>query len=70
MTIPARRSAQPRIVSEYTLPAQLTPLIGREQEVAAVCALLHHPHVRLVTLTGAGGIGQNAPWIANGSGTA
>jgi hypothetical protein len=33
------------------LPAQLTPLIGREQEVAAVCTLLHRPHLRLVTLT-------------------
>jgi hypothetical protein len=32
------------------LQAQLTPLIGREQEVAAVCTLLHHPHVLLVTL--------------------
>jgi predicted ATPase/DNA-binding CsgD family transcriptional regulator/tRNA A-37 threonylcarbamoyl transferase component Bud32/Tfp pilus assembly protein PilF len=40
------------------LPAQLTPLIGREQEVAAGCALLRHPEVRLVTLTGSGGIGK------------
>jgi predicted ATPase/DNA-binding CsgD family transcriptional regulator len=40
------------------LPAQLTPLIGREQEVAAVCTLLQQPQVRLVTLTGTGGIGK------------
>ena len=40
------------------LPAQLTGLIGRAQEVAAVCALLLRPDVRLVTLTGSGGTGK------------
>ena len=40
------------------LPAPLTPLIGREQEVLAVCALLQRQDVRLVTLTGTGGIGK------------
>lgn len=43
-----------------TLPAQLTTFIGREQEVAAVKALLTAPGapVRLLTLTGAGGCGK------------
>jgi class 3 adenylate cyclase/DNA-binding XRE family transcriptional regulator len=34
------------------LPAQPTSLIGREQEVAAVSALLQRPEIRLVTLIG------------------
>lgn len=40
------------------LPAWLTQLIGREGEVQAACALLDRPEVRLLTMTGAGGIGK------------
>ena len=40
------------------LPAQLTSFIGRELEVMDVCTLLQRPDVRLVTLTGTGGIGK------------
>ena len=40
------------------LPAQPTPLIGRETEVAALRDLLAAPGTRLVTLTGPGGSGK------------
>jgi predicted ATPase len=41
-----------------TLPVQLTPLIGREREVATAVRLLRRERVRLVTFTGPGGTGK------------
>ena len=40
------------------LPAQTTPLIGREADLAHLLDLLANPQCRLVTLVGTGGIGK------------
>jgi predicted ATPase/DNA-binding XRE family transcriptional regulator len=45
-------------VQPTTLPPQLTPFIGREREVEQVKQRLLHPDVRLLTLTGPGGVGK------------
>src|SRR5256886_12942143 len=45
-------------VHPNNLPVQPTPFIGREKEVAAVTQLLRRPDVRLITLTGTGGVGK------------
>jgi len=44
--------------SKNNLPAQLTPLIGRELEIKAIRRLLLGEDIRLLNLTGAPGIGK------------
>jgi predicted ATPase/transcriptional regulator with XRE-family HTH domain len=42
----------------HEIPVPVTPLVGRESELAALARLLDDPHCRLLTVTGPGGIGK------------
>lgn len=45
-------------VPRHNLPAQTTPFVGREPELAQLASLLANPECRLITLVGSGGIGK------------
>jgi predicted ATPase len=66
----ADRSASPASNTDRrgprSLPVTSTSLIGREQDIVEVSKLLAKPEVRLVTLTGPGGIGKTRLAIAVG----
>ena len=48
----------PRPVLRESLPAEVTPFLGRTRELDAAAALLRRRGVRLLTLTGPGGTGK------------
>ncbi|MCB0084600.1 MAG: hypothetical protein KDE47_26855, partial [Caldilineaceae bacterium] len=47
-----------------TVPTPLTPLIGRAQLLAQLTHYLHTPSIRLLTLTGMGGVGKSRVALA------
>jgi len=65
-TAPAAATAPPGPRGPRPLPVDATSLVGREQDIDAVAALAGGPDVRLVTLTGLGGIGKSRLAVAVG----
>jgi predicted ATPase/DNA-binding CsgD family transcriptional regulator len=70
MTMPHRRSRRSTHKTGGTLPSTVlsdpTPLIGRDRELEALRKQLLSDSIRLVTLTGAGGIGKTRLALATG----
>src|SRR5829696_3100777 len=59
--VPGRRGSTrvaAAAVPERVLPVPSTPLVGRERNLHEVRGLIRHPEVRLLTLTGTGGVGK------------
>jgi predicted ATPase len=63
---PTSKAPSPAPARRRSLPVPSTSLVGREQDIDQIVALLEDPEVRLVTLTGPGGIGKTRLAIAVG----
>ncbi len=57
-TLPFDLTPVPNAGALHHLPVPLTPLLGREHELAQLSTFLRQPRARLLTLTGPGGVGK------------
>jgi hypothetical protein len=62
----AGQAARGRVRGPRPLPVGSTSLVGREEAIGEVAALVTNPEVRLVTLTGPGGVGKTRLALAAG----
>jgi predicted ATPase/DNA-binding XRE family transcriptional regulator len=60
----AELSSAARGVVKTELPGYLTGLLGRDDDEGEVLQLLHKPEIRLLTLTGPGGVGKTRLAVA------
>ncbi|HEU5099251.1 MAG TPA: tetratricopeptide repeat protein [Roseiflexaceae bacterium] len=66
--VPTRTAPSAAVLPHTShLPSPMTSFIGREWEIATVAARLRTPDVRLLTLTGAGGVGKTRLALQIGS---
>jgi predicted ATPase/class 3 adenylate cyclase len=56
--LPDRFPSLKSLGAQSRLPVPMTPLVGRERDLEQVLAALTGPGIRLVTLTGTGGVGK------------
>jgi predicted ATPase/class 3 adenylate cyclase len=56
--LPDRFPSLKSLGAQSRLPVPMTPLVGRERDLEQVLATLTGPGIRLVTLTGTGGVGK------------
>jgi predicted ATPase/class 3 adenylate cyclase len=56
--LPDRFPSLKSLGAQSRLPVPMTPLVGRERDLEQVIATLTGPGIRLVTLTGTGGVGK------------
>ena len=61
---PAAEDVQERKTPPHNLPSDTTPFVGREKELAEIEELIASPDVRLITITGPGGMGKTRLAVA------